>query len=163
MRIAVLVSAIIGVTPKQWKAVTPKVTPIKWGMSSNLMIWFDTRKKPNTTWILGFRGITMHCDSVYWWPLCESNTVPTDSGLWRFPASLDYAFTITTITIALGGCRLVSTRSTSISTWSFARHCLVHCCRQVSPNLTPSHIQFPRIWHIYIWVRCSNQAWAKGP
>ena len=45
----------------------------------------------------------------------------------------------------------------------FARHCLVHFCRQVSPNLTPSHIPFPKIWHNFLWVRCSNQAWAKGP
>jgi len=48
---------------------------------------------------------------LYWWPLCESNTAPTDSGLCGFHHSLDYAFTIPILTIALGGCRLVSTRS----------------------------------------------------
>ena len=45
---------------------------------------------------------------LYWWPLCESNTAPTDSGLCGFHHSLDYAFTVA---YALGGCRLVSTRS----------------------------------------------------
>ena len=45
---------------------------------------------------------------LYWWPLCESNTAPTDSGLCGFHHSLDYAFTMAR---ALGGCRLVSTRS----------------------------------------------------
>ena len=54
----------------------------------------------------------MFCDIEYWWPLCESNTVPTDSGLCSFHYSLDFVFTIAE---ALGGCRQVSTRSTSIS------------------------------------------------
>ena len=64
-------------------------------------------------WKAGNRKSPHRCELLlfYWWPLCESNTAPTDSGLCGFHHSLDYAFTITTITIALGGCRLVSTRS----------------------------------------------------
>jgi hypothetical protein len=37
-----------------------------------------SNKKPNAPWILGFRGVTMLCDMVNWWPPCESNTAPTD-------------------------------------------------------------------------------------
>ena len=80
----------------------------------------------------------------YWWPLCESNTAPTDSGLCGFHHSLDYTFTIS---IDLGGCRLVSTRSKCFHTKLRSALPCAFYCRQVSPNLTPSHTKFPIVWH----------------
>ncbi len=99
-----------------------------------------------TSFELKQKGLRENLTLFFFGGPCESNTTPTDSGFCGFHHSLDYAFTITILTIALGGCRLVSTRSTSISTWSFARHCLVHL----------TAVRFHRIWQAIALVMISG-------